>query len=172
MTASDTKEPMPCVKAEPEKEHKWLSKLIGEWTFEAECFMGPDNPPMKSTGAEKVRSLDGLWMVGEGTSTTPDGGPCTTIMTLGYDPSTKHFVGTFIASIMTHMWQYKGQLNKEETILTLDTEGPDFVNPGKTCKYQDIVEYKDNNNRLLRSQVLDANGKWQQIMTAHYRRKV
>ena len=47
--------------SEPQKEHQWLHKLVGKWTFEGECSMGPDQPPMKNTGKETVRSLGGLW---------------------------------------------------------------------------------------------------------------
>ena len=31
--------------AEPQKEHQWLDKFVGEWISEAECMMGPDQPP-------------------------------------------------------------------------------------------------------------------------------
>lgn len=51
----------------------------------------------------------------EGLGEMPGGGIATTMMTLGYDPARKWFVGTFIGSMMTHMWVYAG------TVLTLDT---------------------------------------------------
>ena len=53
------------MKVEPQKEHQWLQKLVGTWSHEGECMMGPDQPPMKSSGSETVRSLGGLWTVGE-----------------------------------------------------------------------------------------------------------
>ena len=28
------------MKTEPQKEHQWLQKLVGEWTYESECSMG------------------------------------------------------------------------------------------------------------------------------------
>ena len=88
--------------AKPQKEHEWLQTLVGEWTIEGECIMGPDQPPMKSTGTESVRSLGGLWTIGEGRGEMPDGsGPSSSIMTLGYDPQKGHFVGSFVASMMT-----------------------------------------------------------------------
>ena len=31
--------------------------------------------------------------------------------TLGYDPAKKKYVGTFIASVMTHLWIYSGSLD-------------------------------------------------------------
>ena len=48
-------------------------------------------------------------------------------MTLGYDPVQKRFVGTFIGSMMTHMWIYNGTLDAAGKVLTLDTEGPGLL---------------------------------------------
>ncbi len=68
--------------AEPQQEHRWLDKLVGEWASETECHMGPDQPAMKSRGVEVVRSVGGLWVVAEGGVEMPGGGTSTTIMTL------------------------------------------------------------------------------------------
>ncbi len=27
---------------EPQSEHRWLHKLVGEWTYVGDCNMGPD----------------------------------------------------------------------------------------------------------------------------------
>jgi hypothetical protein len=51
--------------AEPQKEHQWLDKFVGEWISEVECIMGSDQPPSKTQGTEIVRSLGGLWVVAE-----------------------------------------------------------------------------------------------------------
>ena len=56
----------PAMKAEPQKEHEWLHKLIGEWTYESEAAMGPDQPVEKVTGSESVRWLGGVWIIAEG----------------------------------------------------------------------------------------------------------
>jgi hypothetical protein len=156
---------------EPQKEHHWLHKLVGKWTFEGECNMGPDQPPMKSTGTETVRSLGGLWTIGEGSGEMPGGGECTSIMTLGYDPQTKRFVGTFVASVMTRLWIYNGSLDASGKVLTLDTEGPSFADDTKLAKYQDIIEFLSDDHRTLSSQVLGDDGQWHPFMKAHYRRK-
>jgi Protein of unknown function (DUF1579) len=156
---------------EPQAEHKWLERMVGEWTYEHECSMGPDQPPMKATGTESVRSIGSLWTMGEGKGTMPDGGPATTIMTLGYDPQSKRFVGTFIGSMMTHLWIYNGALDASGKVLTLDTEGPDFSGGSGLVAYQDIVEFVDDNHRALSSQLRGPDGKWQKFMTAQYRRK-
>ena len=142
-------------KAEPQKEHRWLEKLVGEWTFEGEATMAPDKPPEKFRGIERVRSIGGLWIQAEGQGEMPGGGgAATTITTLGYDPHRKRFVGTFVASMMTHLWLYDGSLDAAERVLTLDTEGHDMSAEGKMAKYQDVIESDDH--RVLRSRVLPA----------------
>ena len=60
----------------------------------------------------------------------PGGGPATTLMTLGYDPEKKRFVGTWIGSMMTHLWIYDGALDAAGKVLTLDAEGPSFAGDG------------------------------------------
>jgi hypothetical protein len=155
--------------AEPQKEHQWLQKFVGEWTFEGEATMEPGKPPEKFKGTESVRSLGGLWIVAEGEM--PGDGTTNTVMTLGYDPQRKRFVGTFIASMMTHLWPYDGALDAAGKVLTLDTEGPNFAAGGKMAKFQDAIELKSDDHRVLTSQMLGDDGKWHRFMTAHYRRK-
>jgi Protein of unknown function (DUF1579) len=157
--------------AEPQKEHEWLQKLVGEWTCESECSMGPDQPPMKSKGTESVRSIGGLWTMGEMRADMPDGSPGTMIMTLGYDPQKGRFVGTFIGSMMTHLWLYDGALDATGKILTLNAEGPSMAGDGKMTKYQDAIERKSDDHRVLTSRMLGDDGEWRQFMTAHYYRK-
>ena len=120
--------------SEPQAEHDWLQQLVGTWSIEAECIMEPGQPPIKTTGREVVRPLGKLWTLGEGTGDTPDGGSCDSLMTLGYDPQVKKFVGSFIASAMTHLWPYLGSLDATGRILTLDSEGPSFAGDGTMAK--------------------------------------
>jgi hypothetical protein len=74
-TAKTQQEPI--MNTEPQKEHQWLQKLVGEWTYETEAMMSPDQPPERATGTESVRSIGGLWVVGEGQGEMPCGGAAT-----------------------------------------------------------------------------------------------
>lgn len=159
------------MQAEPQKEHQWLQKLVGEWTMESEASMGPDQPPMKWKGSEMVRSLGGLWTLGDGKGEMPDGSPATMIMTLGYDPQKKRYVGTWIGSMMTHLWIYDGELDASGNVLSLAADGPSFTDPTKMAKYKDVIEFKNDDHRILTSHLLGDDGKWTQFSTAHYRRK-
>jgi hypothetical protein len=159
------------MKTEPQKEHQWLQQLVGEWTMEAEASMGPDKPPEKARGTESVRSLGGLWVLAEGQGEMPGGGPATTLMTLGYDPRTKRYVGTWIGSMMTYLWVYDGELDATGKVLTLSAEGPSMAGDGTMAKYRDVIEFVSDDHRELSSQVLGEDGQWQRFMTAHYRRQ-
>jgi hypothetical protein len=155
---------------QPQQEHQWLEKLVGEWTSEMEASMGPDQPPTKILGKESVRSLGGMWTLCEAQSTMPAGDTHRTIMTLGYDPAKGKYVGTFIGSMMHFMWVYEGTLDEASQTLTLDTMGPSFTGDNKLVPYQDIIEFKSPDHRVLRSQTPGPDGAWKQFMTMQYRR--
>lgn len=155
---------------EPTKEHQWLKKFVGEWTSESECAMSPDKPNEKFTGSESAHMVGDLWMVANGRGNMPGGGEATMVLTIGYDPETGKFIGTWFGSMMTTLWIYEGTLDPTGKILALHAEGPDMSQPGKTGKYRDSIEFKSDDHRVLTSAMLGEDGKWQQFMTAHYRR--
>jgi hypothetical protein len=159
------------MQTDPQKEHQWLHRLLGEWLLEAEMTMEPGKPPARFTGTESVRSLGGHWILAEGQGEMPGGGTMTSLMTLGYDPQKQRFVGTWIASAMTHLWVYEGQLDVAERVLTLDTEGPSMAGGGKLAKFKDVSELKSDDHRVLTSHILGDDGVWRAFMTATYRRK-
>lgn len=163
------------MEATTQKEHEWLHKLIGEWTSEMACAAEPGKPAEPHRGTERVRSLGGLWVLAEGQGEMPGGGKSSMLMTLGYDPARQRFVGTWIGSMMTHMWVYEGTLDSDRRVLTLDTEGPAFdatgASTGKLAKYQDVIELVSDDERRLTSRTQGEDGQWQQFMSATYRRR-
>jgi hypothetical protein len=156
--------------AEPQPQHRWLHKLVGEWTYEADAPSQPGQPSMKVSGAERVRSIGGIWIVAEGEGDMPGGGPATTLMTLGFDPGKQRFVGTWIGSMMANMWVYDGELDANERELTLNSEGPSMANDGAMARYRDVMTMVSDDERTLNAFMLDSNGTWQPLMTARYRR--
>jgi Protein of unknown function (DUF1579) len=168
MTSETTQ--WPPIEAEPQKEHRWLQKLVGEWTYERETSMGAERPPEKSTGTESVRSLGDLWIVGEAKTQMPSGEPESAMLTLGYDPQKKRFVGTWVGSIMTYLWVYEGRLDDAERVLTLDCEGPGMSEDGTMAKYQDIIELVSDDHRIFRSRTLGVDGQWNEFIVYHYQR--
>jgi hypothetical protein len=168
--ANQTQNDMCGMFARPQQEHAWLQKLVGNWTFESECIGEPGQPVQKFRGSEAVKAIGDLWIVGEGEGDAPGGGSAKMMISLGFDPKRNRFVGTWLGSMMTHLWLYEGQLDAAGRVLTLNAEGPSFSDPDKIAKYQDIIEIVSDDHRTLSSRTLGDDGKWTHFMTAHYRR--
>jgi hypothetical protein len=152
----------------PTEEHKWLQKLVGEWTYAGEMKMGEE--VMKSTGTETIKAFGGYWTVGEMSGQMPGSeSVSTSVISLGYDDAKKKFVGTFISDMMGFMWVYEG--SRKGNVLTLDAEGPSFKGDGTMAKYQDIIDVKSDREYVLSSQVLGEDGKWTPFMSMTFIRK-
>jgi hypothetical protein len=148
--------------AELREEHRWLQRLVGEWVAESAEHPG--------VWTETVRSLGGTWTVAEGRGEMPGGGPAATLMTLGYDPQKGRFVGTWVGSMMTHLWVYDGALDETGNVLSLETEGP-AMDGGGMAKYKDVIEFRGNEQRALTAYIMGDDGKWREFMKTSYRRK-
>ncbi len=157
------------MKTDPQPEHHWLKQLVGEWTYESACNMGPDQPPATFAGAETGRMLGDLWVVSEGRMEMPGGDVGTSVMTLGYDPRTKRYLGMWAGSMMAHLWVYDGEMDAAGTTLTLAAEGPDFTDPTKTTMFHDIVSFT-NGVRTLTARFIGQDGQWHEMMKATYTR--
>jgi hypothetical protein len=163
-------EPPPVFGPAPQREHQWLQQLVGEWSYETATTVEPGQPPVTAQGTESVRSLGGLWVLGESQGEMPGGAIGTALVTLGYDITRKRFVGTWIGSMMTNLWVYDGELDASGRVLTLDSEGPSMSDDGTTSKYQDVIAFQGDNQRTMTSRTLLPDGTWQQFMTVVYRR--
>jgi hypothetical protein len=94
------------------------------------------------------------------------------IMTLGYDPQQKKYVGTWVGSPMTTMFVYEGvrDAGGSGRILPLDTTGPSWTDPTQIARYQDIIEVHGPDRRTLTSRLHLPDGSWKEFMKATYTR--
>jgi hypothetical protein len=152
----------------PTKEHEWLKQFVGEWETEAEMVVEPGKPPVKSKGTETIRSLGGFWIVSEMHGDCL-GVPVTGVMTVGYDPQKKKYVGTFVCSMCDLLFKYEGTGGGK--VLTLECDGPSPTDPTKTVRMRDVLELKDKDTKVLTSSALGEDGKWVVFMTATSKRK-
>ena len=159
------------MQVEPQEEHRWLEKLVGDWTYESVAACMPGEAPSTARGFERVRSIRGLWVVAESEGEMPGGGVATTMITLGYDVAAKRYVGTWISSMMTHLWVSDGVLDASGRVLTLHADGPSMSGDGTTARYEDLIEWKSDDHRVLTARVQAPDGTWSDMMTAQYRRK-
>jgi hypothetical protein len=159
------------MKADVTDAHRWLQRLIGEWSYEIDPGTSQCTPPAKLGGTERVRALGEVWIVGDGRGTLPDGSPADWQVTLGYDPGRKRFVGTWVGSMMNFLWIYRdGFLDAAARVLTLEAEGPKFDGTPGTALFRDILTLESSDMRVLTGNVLGGDGKWSEFMRTVYRR--
>lgn len=154
----------------PQKEHEWLQQFVGEWETESEVSGEAGQPGMKCSGTMKCRSLGGFWVVSDVKNDMP-GFSVSAVQMIGYDPKAKKYIGTWIDSVMNHMWKYEGTVDKTGRILTLEAEGPDMVDQDKTAKYRDVYEIKSKDLIENSSLMQSADGKWVKFMSGKVTRK-
>ncbi len=148
------------------KEHEWLRQFVGEWEAAVGAEVGPKGPEI----TESVRALGARWIVAESRLSTMDP-PMTAMLTLGYDPRKKKYVGTWIDSATSYLWTYEGTVDAAGRVITLEAEGPNPLSPGKLFKFRDVYELKGRDHKVLTSSMQGADGKWVTFVTVHYRRK-
>lgn len=151
------------------KEHEWLAQFEGEWESTSEAQSGPDEK-FTCQGKLKYRMLGKLWLIGE-SEVEVQGTTIKAVQTIGYDETKKKYVGTWVDSMLNHMWKYEGSVDKTGKILSLEAEGPDFSDPKKTAKYKDTYEFKSKDHVEAISWMQDKEGKWVSFMTGQMRRK-
>lgn len=152
-------------KPEVTKEHRWLQQLVGEWTFEAKG--------MGSTGEgrDKVRPLDDYWIVGEMEGAMSDGNRWRSLLTMGFDPQRKRFVGSFISEGSTWFWTYDGWLEADGRSLVMEAKGPHWEDPTQTLDYRDVHRIDGPGQRSLLSYVKKPDGDWELMLEVTYRRQ-
>jgi len=155
----------------PRDEHRWLQRLVGDWTAETTCSTGPDQPPSVNKSRETVRAVGDYWVVIDTEGEMPDGAQFSMRVQLGYDPELGRFRGTWIGSMMPMLWVYDGELDASRTVLTLKARGPSFAGDGSLADYEDIIELTESGERRFRSRVLMPDGAWNEFMRATYQRR-
>lgn len=155
----------------PTKEHRWLGRLIGDWTFSHDAPQTDDARMTKIEGTETFKAIGPFWVQGEAVNPMPEGGMAVSQMTLGWDPAKGRFVGTWVGSMMPTLWVYDGELDASGQVLSLHSEGPAMDGSPRLEPYKDVVTFIDDNTRTLTGHTKDADGAWKAFMTVEYRRR-
>jgi hypothetical protein len=153
----------------PTTQHEWLNRFVGEWTVETEAYMAPDQEPVRGKGTESVRSLGGFWVVSEGAGEMMEM-KMNWILTFGYDPAKKVYVGTWIDSMTSQKWEYEGTVEESGKVLSLTTRGFCPVEQ-KICNFRSTVEFKSDDVRVLTEKKEMADGTWATAIVSTSTRK-
>ena len=164
--AADGQESKPST---PQPEHQWLKQFEGQWTSTSQMEATAGRPAMECTGSMNSRMLGGLWVVNE-MEADVNGFTFSGIQTIGYDPATKKYNGTWVDSMTNYLWRYEGTVDESGKKLMLIAEGPNFMGDGKTARYRDSYEFKSPDLILVTSEIKGSDGKWSTMMTGEMKR--
>ena len=153
----------------PSKEHDFLKQFVGEWESSGEITMAEGQQPVQCKGSDKVRLLGGFWLVSDGKGEFM-GMNMENVLTLGYDPEKKKYIGQWIDSMMPHAWKYEGEVDESGRKITLHTSGPSPKNPGKTCKFKETFEFVSPDHRVFTSS-FEEDGKWTEMVKLDAKKK-
>ena len=147
---------------QPESKNKqlagfeWLTQFEGNWATEY-------------NGSMTSRSVGKKWIVNE---ISFQKGVTSSVQTIGYDAKTKKFIGTWIDTSSSFLWQYSGSLDSSGKILILAADGPDLNEPTKIRQFRDTYEFKSENEIAVVSQMLNDKGQWKIFNKSKMTRKV
>jgi hypothetical protein len=141
----------------PGKEHEFLKQLEGKWDVTGKILVDPANPmEIKGTESSKM-DLGGFWLrshfKGEFLGQKIEGRSDT-----GYSPVKKKYVGTWIDSMMPHLFVMEGTADEAGKVITFTGEGFDPAT-GKPAKEKWVIEIKDADTHTMTFYAADAEGK-------------
>lgn len=147
MTAEQMKKMMEYQKlATPGSHHKELEYFVGTWNVTSKIYaMGPENPPMTSTGTSKVKWVLDKRYVMENFKGSMMGQPYEGLGMTGYDNFRNLYVGSWCSSMDTQFLTMKGQKNPEtgKMVMYGEMDEPGLVT-GRYCKYVTTIIDEDH----------------------------
>jgi len=111
----------------PGEPHKALARLAGTWETRSRGWMGPDRPPVESTGTcEQQMVLDGHYLQ-QTYSGDMMGQPFTGISLLGYDNHTKKYQSIWIDTMSTGVYFFEGTASRDGRTIMQESRYDDPV---------------------------------------------
>jgi hypothetical protein len=145
-----------------------LKKWVGDWDATIEST-GRDGKPATSAAKSSVKLLGGRWLITDFDGTFM-GAPFIGHEVLGYDPSAKKYVLSWVDALATSFATGEGLYNRETKTLTLTLTGRDD-STGKTATWRQVDIWKDADHHDWTLRTLSAKDAKEQIqMTIHYSR--
>ena len=151
----------------PTLEHELFKSDVGTWDVKIEINMAPGAPPQESKGVARNRlACGGLWLIMEFLNETTcfEGHGI-----YGYDPAKGKYVGTWVDPMRTFLTISEGSYDSATKTMTMwfEIAGPQ----GKSMKWREVTERKDDDTRVWRSIMKGADGHEFEVMKALYTRR-
>ncbi|MBX2813378.1 MAG: DUF1579 domain-containing protein [Myxococcales bacterium] len=140
----------------PSEEHKIIMQDVGEWSFQGSMQTPEGKKEFK--GEEKVVAIGEFWTVSHYSSGGLKGSA-----TIGFDPKTEQFVGTWVDSFQPTATRMRGTFDKKSKKMTYKTIGVGM--DGKPMPGKIVVHYKDKDTHHFTVMLKDPTGQTDKLVT-------
>ncbi len=152
----------------PGPEHELLKADAGVWDATVEVMAAPGQPMSTSKGVETNNLVGGLWLVSDFKSEMM-GAPFEGHGVMGWDTNKKKYVGTWVDSTSTGIWNSESTYDAATKTLTGALEGPDHA--GAILKMKSVVAHPDPDTRVFTMSAPGPDGKDMATMKITYKRR-
>ncbi|HEY3347067.1 MAG TPA: DUF1579 domain-containing protein [Nitrospirota bacterium] len=104
--------------AAPSAPHKMLARLEGSWITRTRGFAEPSKPPVESTGTCEQKMILGEHYLQQEYTGDMMGETFTGINIIGYDNHAKRYVSTWIDSMSTAIYYFRGTASADGKTIT------------------------------------------------------
>ena len=143
----------------PSAEHKIVLRDVGQWTVTGKVMMPEGMQEFK--GEEKVVAVGEFWTVSHFSADMFGGLKGSS--TMGYDPMSKKFVGTWVDSFQPAVTHMAGSYDESSKTMTYETKGLGM--DGKPMPGKIIIKYQDENSHTFTMMHKDPTGQSDELVT-------
>ena len=145
----------------PTAEHKHLESEVGVWDAEVQMWPTADAEPMKSKAVETTLMLGMLWLLSDFEGDF-GGMKFSGRSQLGYDPTKKKYVGTWIDTMSPYLQTMEGTYDEKTATSTMMATGID-METGKPTTSKMITRYESDDEKvfeIMRSEERRVGKEW------------
>lgn len=155
----------------PTAEHKHLESEVGVWDAEVQMWPTADAEPMKSKAVETNKMLGKLWLLSDFEGDF-GGMKFSGRSQLGYDPTKKKYVGTWIDTMSPYLQTMEGTYDEKTATSTMMATGID-METGKPTTSKMITRYESDDEKVfeIMMPVEGKEGEWWKMMEITYTRR-
>jgi hypothetical protein len=150
----------------PAPEHARLEDNVGRWNVQSTYFLGPDQPPMESTGHDTIERVGPFWTLSHFRSELM-GAPFVGRAAVGFDPVKKRWVSTWIDSMSPLLFVLEGEFDAAGRVLTMHCE---VDAPSGRTRFETREEHVTRDHRVLDMFQLGDGGRRTHVFRFVYRR--
>lgn len=154
----------------PSPEHEILKKEVGTWDGTMHVWPAPGAPPITAQATDTIQLLgNDMWVVSRfemnfgGIQFVASG-------SLGYDPTEKKYIGTWVDGISPYLTISKGDYDAASKTITMLAETRDAMT-GKPIVQKQITHYLDDDTRLYELQQKGDDGKFWKMIEIKFTRR-